>query len=117
MTKHTTSTTGGSEEHTPVTDAVLKIIDDERSRYKVALALTAYIAQATVEAERRGEETFRKRLAWLMDKQDEKKLPYEARYVSLDMVVRAPDRKLTDADIAAVTAALTPPTATGGEEK
>jgi len=50
MTNHTTSTTGGSEEHTAVTGAVLKIIDDERSRYKVALALTAYIAQATAEA-------------------------------------------------------------------
>jgi Ribonuclease G/E len=34
-------------EHTQVTDEILKIIDTERSRYKVALALTEYLAAHT----------------------------------------------------------------------
>lgn len=35
--------------HTPVTDEILKIIDTERSRYKVSLALTAWHTKQVME--------------------------------------------------------------------
>lgn len=38
----------------PVTDDLLRIIDTERSRYKVAVAITDYITAATQSAEARG---------------------------------------------------------------